>query len=85
MVKHDWHNALWKSGRTPTDLSLQDLVNYFEQFELLSGVKQKSEAIIVGGDADKKKKPSSYCRKNANSDKKAKGNQPKGSHNSKRT
>ena len=40
MVTHDWHNALQKSGRTPTDLSFQDLVDYFEQIELLDGVKK---------------------------------------------
>eukprot|EP00957_Ditylum_brightwellii_P140584 10710367-Ditylum_brightwellii.AAC.1 len=77
MVKHDWHNALQKSKRTPTDLSFQDLVGYFEQIELLDVVEQKSESIVADDDSDEKKKPSSHCRKNANSDKKANGNQPK--------
>eukprot|EP00957_Ditylum_brightwellii_P125401 9558064-Ditylum_brightwellii.AAC.1 len=84
MVKHDWQDALQKSGRAPTNISSQDLVNYFEQIELLDGVKQKSEAIVIDDDSDKKKKSSSHCRKNENSDEKAKVNQPKGSHNSKR-
>eukprot|EP00957_Ditylum_brightwellii_P009543 720053-Ditylum_brightwellii.AAC.1 len=64
MVKHDWRDALWKFRRTPTDLSFQDLVNYFEQIELLDGVKQKSEAIVADDDSDRKKEPSSHCRKN---------------------
>eukprot|EP00957_Ditylum_brightwellii_P046284 3511900-Ditylum_brightwellii.AAC.1 len=74
IVKHEWRDALWKSGGTPTDLSFQDLVNSFEQTELLDGVKQKSETIVVDDNSDKKKKPSSCCKKNANNDKKAKGN-----------
>jgi hypothetical protein len=39
MIKHDWQDALHKSGRTPTNLSFQDLVDYFEQIELLDGMK----------------------------------------------
>eukprot|EP00957_Ditylum_brightwellii_P161380 12287894-Ditylum_brightwellii.AAC.1 len=35
MVKHDWHDALHKSGRNPSDMNLQDLTDYFEQIELL--------------------------------------------------
>eukprot|EP00957_Ditylum_brightwellii_P176284 13422635-Ditylum_brightwellii.AAC.1 len=62
MVKDDWCDALRKSGRTPTDLSYQDLVNYFEQIELLDGVKQKSETIVVDNNSVKKKKPSSHHR-----------------------
>eukprot|EP00957_Ditylum_brightwellii_P077286 5873250-Ditylum_brightwellii.AAC.1 len=60
MVKHDWHNALRKSKRTPTDLSFQDLVDYFDQIKLLDGIKQKSETIVVDDDSDKKRKPSSH-------------------------
>eukprot|EP00957_Ditylum_brightwellii_P016509 1240837-Ditylum_brightwellii.AAC.1 len=85
MIKYDWHNDLRKSRRTHTDLSFQDLVNYFEQIKFLNGVKQKLETVVVDDDSDEKKKPSSQHRKNVNSDKKAKGNQSKGSHNSKRT
>eukprot|EP00957_Ditylum_brightwellii_P021023 1584469-Ditylum_brightwellii.AAC.1 len=43
IVKHNWCNALHKSCRTPTDLSLQ-----------------------VDNDSDKKKKPSSHGKINAN-------------------
>eukprot|EP00957_Ditylum_brightwellii_P130362 9944432-Ditylum_brightwellii.AAC.1 len=53
MVKHDWHDALRKSGRNPSDMNLQDLMGYFEQIELLKGVKQKSKTIIVDDDSDK--------------------------------
>eukprot|EP00957_Ditylum_brightwellii_P178350 13583271-Ditylum_brightwellii.AAC.1 len=38
MAKHDWCNVLRKSGRVPTDLSFQDLVDYFEQIELPNGI-----------------------------------------------
>eukprot|EP00957_Ditylum_brightwellii_P055300 4191369-Ditylum_brightwellii.AAC.1 len=31
MIRHDWCNALHKSSRMPTDLSLKDFVDYFEQ------------------------------------------------------
>eukprot|EP00957_Ditylum_brightwellii_P119451 9113472-Ditylum_brightwellii.AAC.1 len=75
MVKHDWRNAPRKSGRTPTDLSSQDLVNYFEQIKLLNGVEQKSETIVVDDNSYEKKKSSSHHRKNAKNDQKAKGNQ----------
>eukprot|EP00957_Ditylum_brightwellii_P056409 4275795-Ditylum_brightwellii.AAC.1 len=84
MVKHDWQDDLCKSSRMPTDLSFQDLVDYFEQIELLNGVKQKSKTIVVDNDSDKRKKPSSHHKKNANSDKNAK-NKPKGSYNTKRS
>eukprot|EP00957_Ditylum_brightwellii_P026761 2024496-Ditylum_brightwellii.AAC.1 len=30
MVKYDWQDALLKSGRTPTDMSLQDLMDYLD-------------------------------------------------------
>eukprot|EP00957_Ditylum_brightwellii_P121644 9277070-Ditylum_brightwellii.AAC.1 len=69
----------------PTGLSFQDLVDYFEQIELLNGVKQKSKTIVVDNNFDKRKKPSSQCKKNVNSDKNVKGNKPKGSYNTKRS
>eukprot|EP00957_Ditylum_brightwellii_P209017 15359900-Ditylum_brightwellii.AAC.1 len=34
MVKHDWHDALRKSGRNPSNMNLQDLTDYFKQIEL---------------------------------------------------
>eukprot|EP00957_Ditylum_brightwellii_P144467 11004617-Ditylum_brightwellii.AAC.1 len=61
------------------------LLTYFEQIELLEGVKQKSETIVVNDNFNDKKKPSSHCRKHVNSDKMAKGNQSKGSHKPNRT
>eukprot|EP00957_Ditylum_brightwellii_P105663 8057813-Ditylum_brightwellii.AAC.1 len=41
MVKHDWRDALCKLGRNPSDMNLQDLMDYFEQIELLEGLKIK--------------------------------------------
>eukprot|EP00957_Ditylum_brightwellii_P012806 967789-Ditylum_brightwellii.AAC.1 len=35
MVKHEWHEALRKSGRSFSKMSVTDLVDYFEQIELL--------------------------------------------------
>eukprot|EP00957_Ditylum_brightwellii_P195704 14910960-Ditylum_brightwellii.AAC.1 len=52
MVKHDWHDALCKSERNPSNMSLQDLTDYFEQIELLKAVKQKSETIVVDDNTD---------------------------------
>eukprot|EP00957_Ditylum_brightwellii_P180996 13789037-Ditylum_brightwellii.AAC.1 len=53
MVKHDWRDALCKSGRNPSNMNLQDLTDYFEQIELLEAVKQKSETIVVDNNNDK--------------------------------
>ena len=44
-------------------------------------VKQKSKTIVIDNDTNKRKKPSSHCKKNGNSDRNAKGNKPKGSQN----
>eukprot|EP00957_Ditylum_brightwellii_P025388 1920362-Ditylum_brightwellii.AAC.1 len=55
MVKYDWHNDLHKSSRMTTDLSLQYLVYYFEQVELLNGVKQKAENVVADNNSNKKK------------------------------
>eukprot|EP00957_Ditylum_brightwellii_P167180 12726409-Ditylum_brightwellii.AAC.1 len=55
MVKHDWQNALHKLSRTPMDMSLEDLVDYFEQTKLLEVVKQKSKTIMVNDNNDKKR------------------------------
>eukprot|EP00957_Ditylum_brightwellii_P038236 2890772-Ditylum_brightwellii.AAC.1 len=41
MVKHDWHEALHKSGRTASNMTVMELEEYFEQIELLDNLKQK--------------------------------------------
>eukprot|EP00957_Ditylum_brightwellii_P019755 1491395-Ditylum_brightwellii.AAC.1 len=51
------------------------------QIELLNGIKQKSKTIVVDDNTDKRKKPISHGKKNANSDKKVKNIKPKGSQN----
>eukprot|EP00957_Ditylum_brightwellii_P008119 615698-Ditylum_brightwellii.AAC.1 len=40
---------------------------------------------VVDNNSDKREKPSSQCKKNANSDENAKRNKPKGSYNTKRS
>eukprot|EP00957_Ditylum_brightwellii_P132831 10128906-Ditylum_brightwellii.AAC.1 len=42
IVKHDWHDALRKSGRSSSEMSVTDLVDYFEQIELLDVIDKKS-------------------------------------------
>eukprot|EP00957_Ditylum_brightwellii_P085965 6540589-Ditylum_brightwellii.AAC.1 len=83
IVKHGWRNALCKSSRKSTDLSFQDLVDYFKQIKLLDDIKQKPKTIVVDNNTDKKKKLSSYCKKNANSDKNARSDKPKVSQDTK--
>eukprot|EP00957_Ditylum_brightwellii_P096038 7316683-Ditylum_brightwellii.AAC.1 len=41
MVKHEWHEALWKLGRSSSEMCVTDLVDYFEQIELLDGLEKK--------------------------------------------
>eukprot|EP00957_Ditylum_brightwellii_P098970 7539281-Ditylum_brightwellii.AAC.1 len=41
MVKHDWRDALSKSGRSSSEMSVTNLVNYFEQIELLDVIDKK--------------------------------------------
>eukprot|EP00957_Ditylum_brightwellii_P018408 1385364-Ditylum_brightwellii.AAC.1 len=53
MAKHDWHGALCKSGRNPSNMNSQDLVDYFKQIKLLKVVKQKSKTIVVDDNNDK--------------------------------
>eukprot|EP00957_Ditylum_brightwellii_P092556 7048245-Ditylum_brightwellii.AAC.1 len=79
MVTHDWHNALHKSGKMPPDLSLEDLVDYFDQTKLLVGVKQNSKTIVVDNSSDERKKPSSQCKRYANKDKNVKDKKCRGS------
>eukprot|EP00957_Ditylum_brightwellii_P094873 7225472-Ditylum_brightwellii.AAC.1 len=76
MVKHDWQDVLCKSERNPTDINLQDLMDYFEQIELLKVVKQKSETIIVDDNTNKQKKSSSQHTKSAKPKASAKGKPP---------
>eukprot|EP00957_Ditylum_brightwellii_P075763 5758011-Ditylum_brightwellii.AAC.1 len=54
MVKHKWRKALWKLGRSSNEMSVTDLVDYFEQIELLDGLKKKkSKTITVDDDREK--------------------------------
>eukprot|EP00957_Ditylum_brightwellii_P175086 13330833-Ditylum_brightwellii.AAC.1 len=76
MAKYDWHDALCKSGRNPSDKNLQDMMDYFEQIELLEVVKQKSETKIVDDDTDKQKKSSSQHTKSAKAKANAKDKLP---------
>eukprot|EP00957_Ditylum_brightwellii_P180932 13784658-Ditylum_brightwellii.AAC.1 len=56
MVKHDWREALRKSGRTASDMTVMELEKYFEQIELLDNLKQKgSETNVVDDGSDGKK------------------------------
>eukprot|EP00957_Ditylum_brightwellii_P064341 4882953-Ditylum_brightwellii.AAC.1 len=41
MVKHNWHEALRKSGRTASGMTVLELEEYFKQIELLDNLKQK--------------------------------------------
>eukprot|EP00957_Ditylum_brightwellii_P012192 921029-Ditylum_brightwellii.AAC.1 len=63
MVKHDWCDAICKSGRNPSNVNLQDLTDYFKQIELLEVVKQKSKTIVVDDNNDEPKKSSSQGTK----------------------
>eukprot|EP00957_Ditylum_brightwellii_P095074 7240734-Ditylum_brightwellii.AAC.1 len=56
MVKHDWCEALRKSGMTTSDMTVMELEEYFEHIELLDNLKQKgSETIVVDDDSDGEK------------------------------
>eukprot|EP00957_Ditylum_brightwellii_P132656 10115632-Ditylum_brightwellii.AAC.1 len=63
MVKHDQRNALWKSERTPTDLILQELVDYFEQIKLIDGVKQSQKQLLLMTILTKRKSQAVIARK----------------------
>eukprot|EP00957_Ditylum_brightwellii_P079573 6050323-Ditylum_brightwellii.AAC.1 len=76
MVKHDWHDALRKSRRNPSDMNLQDLTDYFEQIELHEAVKQKSNTVVVDANTDEQKKSSSQRTKSAKVKANAKGKPP---------
>jgi hypothetical protein len=71
MVKHEWREALWKSGRSSSEMSVTDLVDYFEQIELLDGLeKKKSETITVDDDSDENDNKSKSSRGDNNTNKK---------------
>eukprot|EP00957_Ditylum_brightwellii_P118460 9034896-Ditylum_brightwellii.AAC.1 len=60
MFKHDWRDALLKSGRNPRDMNLQDLTDYFKQIKLLKAsahqeCKVKANAKSKLPDKDKRK------------------------------
>eukprot|EP00957_Ditylum_brightwellii_P040132 3037274-Ditylum_brightwellii.AAC.1 len=42
MVKHKWCKALQKSGCSSSEMSVTNIVNYFEQIELLDVIDKKS-------------------------------------------
>eukprot|EP00957_Ditylum_brightwellii_P183052 13943323-Ditylum_brightwellii.AAC.1 len=53
MVKHKWRGALQKSGRSSLEMSVTNIVDYFEQIELLDCIdKKKSKVITVDDDSD---------------------------------
>eukprot|EP00957_Ditylum_brightwellii_P033755 2558204-Ditylum_brightwellii.AAC.1 len=66
MVKHKWHEALQKSGRLSLEMSITDLVDYFEQIELLDVIdKKNSKTITVDDDSDENdNKSKSSCGDN---------------------
>eukprot|EP00957_Ditylum_brightwellii_P086809 6606314-Ditylum_brightwellii.AAC.1 len=66
MVKHKWREALRKSGHSSSDMSVTELVDYFEQIELLDIVKKKkSETIMVHDDSNENEhKSKSSCGDN---------------------
>eukprot|EP00957_Ditylum_brightwellii_P149109 11354171-Ditylum_brightwellii.AAC.1 len=54
MVKHEWQEALRKSGCSSSDMSISDLVDYFEQIEFLDVLeKKKSKTITVDDNSNK--------------------------------
>eukprot|EP00957_Ditylum_brightwellii_P045305 3434260-Ditylum_brightwellii.AAC.1 len=77
MVKYEWREALQKSGRSSLEMSVTNLVDCFEQIELLDCIDKKtSEAITVDDDSDEhESKSSSRGDNNTNkkNDKNAKG------------
>eukprot|EP00957_Ditylum_brightwellii_P171396 13048274-Ditylum_brightwellii.AAC.1 len=71
MVKHEWRKALRKSGRSSSEMSITDLVNYFEQIELLDVIdKKKSKTITVDDDSNKNDDKSKISRGDNNINKK---------------
>eukprot|EP00957_Ditylum_brightwellii_P031208 2365147-Ditylum_brightwellii.AAC.1 len=66
MVKHKWRDALRKSGRSSLEMSVTDLVDYFERIDLLDVIdKKKSEAITVDDNSNKNEsKSKSSCGDN---------------------
>eukprot|EP00957_Ditylum_brightwellii_P112864 8605337-Ditylum_brightwellii.AAC.1 len=63
MVKHEWREALRKSGRPSSEMSVTDLVDYFKQIELLGGLeKKKPETITVDDDSNENDNKSKSSR-----------------------
>eukprot|EP00957_Ditylum_brightwellii_P180327 13737421-Ditylum_brightwellii.AAC.1 len=55
MVKHKWCEALQKSGRTASNMTIMDLEENFQQMKLLDNIKQKGlDTIMVDDDSDNK-------------------------------
>ncbi len=57
-------------------MNLQYLTNYFQQIELLEGVKQKSKPIVVDDNTENHKKTSSQHTKSVKAKTNAKGKLP---------
>ena len=71
MVKHKWRKALRKLGCFSLEMSVTDLVDYFEQIELLDCIdKKKSEAITVDDNSNKNDHKSKSSRGDNNTNKK---------------
>eukprot|EP00957_Ditylum_brightwellii_P052872 4008734-Ditylum_brightwellii.AAC.2 len=71
MDKHEWHEALRKSGRSSLDMSVTNLVDYFKQIELLDVIdKKKSETIMVDDDSNENNQKSKSSRGDNNTNKK---------------
>eukprot|EP00957_Ditylum_brightwellii_P077117 5860894-Ditylum_brightwellii.AAC.1 len=53
MIKHNWHEALCKSGRAASNMTVMELEEYFKKIELLDNLKQKgSKTIVVDDNSD---------------------------------
>ena len=71
MVEHEWRKALRKSGRSSSEMSVTDLVDYFEQIELLNCTdKKKSKVITVDDNSNKNDNKSKSSRGDNNTNKK---------------
>eukprot|EP00957_Ditylum_brightwellii_P203296 15334050-Ditylum_brightwellii.AAC.1 len=71
MVKHKWQEALRKSGCLSLDMSVADLVDYFEQIQLLDVIKKKkSKTITADDDSNKNEHKSKISHGDNNTNKK---------------
>eukprot|EP00957_Ditylum_brightwellii_P173800 13231425-Ditylum_brightwellii.AAC.1 len=72
IVKHDWCEALRKTGRTANNMTVMELEEYSKQIELLDNLKQKGpETIVVDDNSDGKKSSKKNKGKTEPSTKKA--------------